>query len=147
MTEFRNWAIKELRSYSGLKFSEQHILQEMETFKAEISAIKASSYDKMPSATGENFTEEKILNVLSRADEQEKNLEMTRRKIADIERLLDQMPQEERNILQRTIMENRKHAYDDLADEMHVDVRQIYRKRAQAIDTYARLKFGAGYRP
>ena len=147
MTEFRTWAIKELRSLNGLKFSEQHILQEMETFKAEVAAIKASSYDKMPSATGENFTEEKILNVLSRQDEQAKNLEMTRRKIADIERLLDQMPPDERHVIERTIIDSYKGVYDDFADEMHVDVRQVYRKRAQAIDTYARLKFGAGYRP
>lgn len=119
--------------------------EELETLEAEFATIKATDYDKMPSGSGENIQEEKMLTAIAKKDQKQRELDFTKRRLADMERLLSQLSDEERMIIERTVI-NREN-YDTIAEELHCATRHIYNKQAAALAHLVRLRHGAAYQP
>ena len=106
-----------------------------------------TDYDKMPSGSGSNIQEEKLLTAIAKKDQLEANLIFTKRHVADLERMLNQLPDDERRIIELMVISGGKYAADSLADELGYERRQIYNKRNQALAHLAQLRHGASYQP
>ena len=144
---YRKWLIEDLQCLNRQRFAIGQLESELATVEAEYAAIKASNYDKMPSGSGDNFQEEKLLTAIAKKDELAKNLEYTRKHVADMERLLNQLPDEERLIIERSVINQEKYAAETLADELGYERRQIFNKKNAALTHLAQLRHGASYQP
>ena len=142
---YKKWLIEDLQNLSRQKFAIVQLQEELETVEAEYAAIKATNYDKMPSGKGTNVQEEKLLTAIAKKDELSANLEYTKRHVADMERLLTALPDDERLIIERMVLSNEKYAADMLADELGYERRQIYNKRNQALTHLAQMRHGTAY--
>lgn len=139
---YRKWLIEDLQNLNRQRFAIGQLESELETVEAEFSAIKASNYDKMPSGSGDNVQEEKLLTAIAKKDELEKRLEFTRMSVKDLDRLLNQLPDDERIIIERSVINNEKYAAETLADELGYERRWIYKKKSDALMHLAQLRYG-----
>ena len=144
---YRDMLVNELQKLNKWKFSIAQMESELETLTAEYASIKATNYDKMPSGSGENIQEEKLITLITRKDELEANLKFTRMKVADIERLLAQLPDDEHRIITRMVVNQEHYAAESLAEELGYESRHIFNKRTSALKHLCQLRYGAAYQP
>lgn len=144
---YKKWLVEDLQNLERQRFAITQLQEELETVVAEYAAIKATNYDKMPSGSGTNVQEEKLLTAIAKKDELTKNLKYTRRHVADMDRLLNQLPDDERQIIERTVISREKYAAESLADELGYERRQIFNKKNMALNHLAQLRHGASYQP
>lgn len=137
----------DLAKLNKWKFAISQMNEELETITAEYASIKATNYDKMPSGSGGNPQEEKLITVIARKDELTAKLRFTERKVADLERLLAQLPDDERRIVDCMEVNRESKAADRLAEELGYESRQIFRKRNSALNHLCQLRYGAAYQP
>lgn len=142
---YKKWLIEDLQNLERMKFAITQLQEELYTVEAEYTAIKATNYDKMPSGSGDNIQEEKLLTAIAKKDQLAANLRYTQRHVADMERLLNQLPDDERRIIECMVISGGKYAADSLADELGYERRQIYNKRNAALSHLAQLRHGASY--
>lgn len=142
---FKDLMINDLQKMRDWQFAVDQQTEELTTLEEEYATIKATDYDKMPGGSGDNVQEEKMLTAIAKRDQKRHELELTKRKIADINRLLDQLDEEELLIIRRTVMIRDR--FDDVAQELHCEVRQVYNKRNAALAHLVRLRHGAAYHP
>ena len=93
---FKDLMINDLQKMRDWQFAVDQQTEELTTLEEEYATIKATDYDKMPGGSGDNVQEEKMLTAIAKRDQKRHELELTKRKIADINRLLDQLDEEER---------------------------------------------------
>lgn len=141
----RDFLIKDLRDYERLKASELQIMSELETLKLE-QTLQASRLDKTPTGSG-NMNDTKLVEAIARQQDRELDLELTKRKLADLDRLLAGLQPNELSLIMRTDIHWHKGIYDELAEEYEIDIRQVYNRRDKVLDHLCLLKYGAGYRP
>ena len=137
----------DLGSLNQWKFAIIQLREELITIGAEYAAIKATNYDKMPAGSGENLQEEKLVSAIAKKGQKEKELELNERRVADIERLLAQLDDDERSIVDCMIINHDKYAADSLADTLGYERAHIYRIRDRALMKLCRLRYGAAYQP
>lgn len=142
---YKKWLIEDLQNLERQKFAITQLQEELETVEAEYTAIKATNYDKMPGVSGDNVQEEKLLTAIAKKDELAANLKWTQKHVADMERLLGQLPDDERQIIQRTVINKEKYAAETLANELCYERSQIYRLKNKALMHLAQLRHGASY--
>ena len=141
----KEWIIKDLRDYERLKAAEIQLSEEIKTLKME-QTLQASRLDKMPSASG-NSNDAKLVAAIAKQEDMELDLELTRRKIADMDRMLSGLAADELSIIQKTDIHWHKGIYEELAVAMDIDIRQVYNRRDKVLNHLAVLRYGAGYRP
>lgn len=137
----------DLMKLNKWRFAIVQIESELETLDAEYAAIKATNYDKMPAGSGENLQEEKLVTAIARKDQKEAELKLNKMRVADLERLLEQLTDDERRILERMVINKEKYATDGLAEELGIEIAQIYRIKNKALMHLAQLRHGAAYQP
>ena len=142
---YKNILESELGNLDEWKFSIYQIQSELDTLNAEYASIKATNYDKMPSGSGENIQEEKLVSVISKKDQKEAELKYTKMRVADLERLLEQLPDDERMVIERKVIKNEKYAIESLAGDLGYESAQIYRIKNRALRRMVKLRHGAAY--
>ena len=142
---YRKWLIEDLQNLDRCKFSITQMTEELQTLEAEFAAIKATNYDKMPGGSGDNVQEEKLLTAIAKRDELKANLKFTKRRVADMERLLTKLPAEERRVSERMFVHREKYAGDNLAEELDCDTTTVYRIKNRALTHLAQMRHGFGY--
>lgn len=144
---YKKWLIEDLQNLERQRFAITHLKEELEQLNAELTAIKATNFDKMPSGSGDNIQEEKLLTAIAKKDELAANLKATTLHVRNMESLLEQLPDDERRIIDCMIVNGSKYAADGLADELGYERRQIYNKRNAALSHLAQLRHGTSYQP
>lgn len=147
MVNYKSWLIEDLRSLERLRFSVPQMETELDTLNAEKVAIKATDYDKIPGGGGPSTQEDRLLTVIAKEDELRACLDATRRRVDDLDRLLEALPDDERRIVQLMFVSREKYAVGRLSDELGYEAAQIYRLKDRALHHMAQLRHGAGYRP
>lgn len=142
---YRDLLVNDLQKMRNWQFSVEQMTEELRTLDEEYATIKATDYDKMPGGSGENIQEEKIITAISKRDQKRHELELTKLRLADMSRLLDQLNEEERWIIQTTVIERK--SFDIASQELHCDISTISRKRNGALNKLCQLRHGAVYRP
>lgn len=142
---YRDMIVNDLQKMRSWEFSVEQMGEELRTLDEEYATIKATNYDKMPAGSGENTQEEKLITSIAKRDQKRHELNLTKRRLADMKRLLSQLDDEEMQIIQTTVIERK--SYDIAAKQLHCDISTISRKRNKAISHLAQLRHGAAYKP
>lgn len=142
---YRDMIVNDLQKMRSWEFSVEQMGEELRTLDEEYATIKATNYDKMPAGSGENTQEEKLITSIAKRDQKRHELNLTKRRLADMKRLLSQLDDEEMQIIQATVIERK--SYDIAAQQLHCDISTISRKRNKAISHLAQLRHGAAYKP
>jgi DNA-directed RNA polymerase specialized sigma subunit len=142
---YRDLLVNDLQKMRSWEFAVDQMTEELRTLDEEYATIKATDYDKMPRGSGENIQEEKIITAISKRDQKRHELELTMLRLADMSRLLDQLNDEERWIIQKTVIERK--SFDIVSQELHCDISTISRKRNAALNKLCQLRHGAVYQP
>ena len=137
----------DLMKLNKWKFAVVQLTSELETIEAEYAAIKATNYDKMPTGSGENTQEEKLVTAIALKDQKEAELKLNKMRVADMERLLNQLPDDERRVIDRMVVNQEKYALEALSEELGYERTQLYRIKARALMHLAQLRHGAAYQP
>lgn len=143
---YKSWLIDDLRSLERLRASIPSMETELETIEAEYAAIRATDYDKIPGGSG-GGQEDHLLSAIARKDALRANLKATRAKVAHLEGLLEELPDDERRVLELMHIHRETHAVGRLCEELGYESAQIYRVKDRALLHLAQLRFGAGYQP
>ncbi len=143
---YKKWLIEDLQALERHRFAVAQLKSELETLEAEFTAIKATSYDKMPGGGGTNSQEEKLLTTIAKKQELEADLMATTLHVEDMDRVLQSLSEVEREVLTRMYIRQERKAAEGLAEELGFEVAQIYRLKNQALHHMAQSRFGVGYR-
>jgi len=144
---YKKWLIEDLQNLERNEFSLLQMRCELETLEAEYAAIKATDFDKIPSHGSGNVQEEKLLTAIAKKQELEANLEATARHVEDMRRVLKNLPDDERRVVERMFVHREKYAADNLAEELGYETSQIYNIKNRALTHIAQMRFGKGYQP
>lgn len=144
---YKDSMIKDLQNLNRWKFAIMQEQEELDTLELEFTAIKATNYDKMPSGSGDNIQEEKMLTAIAKKDELQAKLAWNKKRVADLERLLDQLQDDERQVIERKIVNGEKRTDDELAEELGYERTQIWRIKSKALAHLCQLRHGAAYQP
>lgn len=144
---YKKWLIEDLQNLERNEFSLLQMRSELETLEAEYAAIKATDFDKIPSHGSGNVQEEKLLTAIAKKQELEANLEATARHVEDMRRVLKNLPDDERRVVERMFVHREKYAADNLAEELGYETSQIYNIKNRALTHIAQMRFGKGYQP
>lgn len=142
---YKKWIIEDLQNLERNEFAIVQIKSELETLEAEFTAIKATSYDKMPKASGTNTQEDKMLTAIAKKIELEANLKATMLHVDDMRRVINALPADEKLIVERMFVHREKYAADNLAADLCYDTSQIYRLKNNALMHIAQMRHGVGY--
>ena len=142
---YKKWLIEDLQQLDRCRFAIVQMTEELRTLEAEYSAIKATDYDKQPGGSGDNIQEEKLLTSIAKRDELKANLKFTKRKVADMDRLLSKLPGDERRVIERMYIKEEKYAGDNLAEELNCDIRTVHRIKNRALLHLAQMRHGNAY--
>ena len=135
---YRKWLIEDLRDLETLRFACGQLREELETCRREIAAIRGGPKNRE--------REEWLLDARARMDDTEANLNATERHVADMDRLLGGLPEDERAVVLGMYVRAENGAVGRLCEQLHVETAQVYRIKDRAIDRLAKMRYGVGVR-
>lgn len=142
MNYIKDWLLPDLRYLEAKRSSLDHILEELARLKLEEIAIKATDYDKINVSGGDNHQEDKLITNIAKREELTRNYEITKREVTEMDKLLSELDDEEREIIDRMFVHRERKAAETLADRLGYEVRRIYQKKDDALRNLARRRFG-----
>ena len=143
----KEWLQRDLERLPYDKYSIEHQRAELQEIEAEYTAIKATNYDKMPSGSGDNTQEEKLLSAIAKKTKLQEWIHATELHVKNMEALLATLSEEDRVIVERTIINRQKNAEEDVAEEIGIERRQVYNRKSEIMHKLCQLRFGQGYQP
>ena len=143
----RDWLLKDLRQLNADRFAVTQLQSELETLKLEMTAIKATNYDKIPSGGNGNSQRDNMENAIAKEESLRTSLAATTAHVADMERLLTQLQPIDRKIVEKLVVAKGSYSAETVAEEIGLEVRQVHNRKHDAIDKLIHLRFGQGYQP
>lgn len=143
----REWLQRDLERLPYDRYSLEHQKEELKEIEAEYTAIKATNYDKLPSGSGDNTQEEKLLSAIAKKTKLEAWIKATQKHIENMESLLGMLSEEDKLIIERTVINRKKNAEDDVAEEIGIERRQVYNRKNDILHQLCQMRFGQGYQP
>ena len=142
MNYIKDWLIPDLKSLEAKRASLTHMKEEIQTLKLEAEAIKATDYDKVSVTGGGNHQEDMLITNIAKRQELEQNLVVTQKQVEELDALMSELERDERLILDRMFIHRERNAAESLAVSLGYEVRQVYRKKDDALHNMARRRFG-----
>lgn len=143
----REWLQRDLERLPYDRYSIEHQKAELEELEAEYTAIKATNYDKMPTGNGDNTQEEKLLSAIAKKTKLMAWIQATEQHVANMEALLAALNEEDRLIIERTVINRNKNAEEDVAEEIGIERRQVFNRKNNILHLLCQMRFGQGYQP
>lgn len=140
---YRKWLMEDLQNLERYKFSVLQMQSELETLEAAMTSIRATDWDKIPGGSGTQT--DKMLTAIAKKDELSANLEATSKFVEDMERLVSELPDDERRIVERMYIHREKYAVENLTAELGYETAHIYRLKNQALLHMAQMRYGKGF--
>lgn len=135
---YKKWLIEDLQDLETLRFACESMRKELDSIDAEISAIEAGGKDAE--------REEWLLDARARWMDISENLKATEMHVENMDRLLAQLPEEERTAVRRLYVDKQAGGLFEAMEQLHCEKTQVYRIKDRAIMRLARMRFGKGVR-
>lgn len=137
-------AIEYLKSYNDLARAKENLMTDIRELKAVTGEISAN-LDGMPHGGGGSGYDDRVINKLYRLQVAEENYKETVKNMTKIEKVLDDLNEGFDNelhgkLLRMWFIENK--TKEDIADELFISVRHVFRIKNQAIRRLAIQLFG-----
>ena len=140
--KWKNEAMDRLRRYDSMRSALMNLPREISRLKEDAKRIRRICAEKTYVRGGEDRHEEELLNNIVCRQELEWSLKQVKQWLANTERGLLALSQEDRLILQRFYLYPEQGAMDRLCSELGVEQSSIYRRREQALERFTIAMYG-----
>ena len=140
--KWKNEAMEKLRQYDTMRAALYNIPQEIKRLKAEAYGIRTSLIGATPVRGGGGHREDALINNVVHRQELEWTLKQVKHWLANADRGLMALSEDERLVLQRLYLYPEQGAIDKLCQELGVEQSSIYRKRDQALEQFTKAMYG-----
>lgn len=140
--DWKSEAILKLKEYSAKKVSIDNLTEEIRELQYRRRSIRGSASDGAPVAGGTNKREDMLLNTIVLQKELEENLRIVTRWVRKVEKALDELTDEEKNILSRFYIYAEKGAAERLALDLGIDHKTVYYRKNCALEKFTYAMYG-----
>lgn len=144
MNEFMEALCKD--DLSKLRYYERRIAEipdEIAEEQARLTSIKSSTTGSTPVQGGGNKREEWLVSALDRIERLKADLSYFEGKVRLTYRALDMLDTDDKRILIVFYVDKLKRGADVLMDELDIDVRTVWRRRAGALEDYYTARYAS----
>ena len=134
--------MEKLRRYDAMRMARSNIPREIDRLKEEARTIRRADPERTPVRGGGSRHDEMLLNNIAQRQELAWTLKQVKHWLANTERGLMALDEEERLVLQRLYLYPEKGAIERLCVELGVEQSSVYRKRDQALERFTVAMYG-----
>lgn len=131
--DWKHETIEKLKDYRARRNALVSISEEITRLKEAACSLRAVSVDGMPGNTGLNAQEDRLLSNLVHRQELERRLTDTQLWLTTMDRALDQLDREDRQILEKFYIHPGKGNVDRLCEELCIEKSGIYKRKDKAL--------------
>jgi len=139
--DWKNEAIEKLCKFDAMESAVENLQEEIKRLELEQTAIKSADPGRVATGGG-GRQEDRLLSNLVRRQEMKNRLAQSRAWVSQVNRGLQALSYEERQILQRCYIKPEKCAVDSLCYDLGAEKSTIYRKRDKALLTFTTALYG-----
>lgn len=140
--KWKNEAMEKLRRYDMMCAAQENIIREIKRLKEDATSMRRADPSVTPVRGSGSPYDEKLMNNIVQRQELSWTLKQVKQWLANTERGLQALPQEDLMILQRLFLYPRKDSLDRLCKELGVEQSTVYRKRDQALERFTIAMYG-----
>lgn len=138
---WKKQTINELEKYEARKVAEENILDRLRELESAMTSIRSPGAGEVSARSGGSKDEKYLNNIVSR-DLLKENLKTTRKATRRMDKALNVLTEEEREILERFFMKPEKEAAFTLADSLNIDRKTVYARREDALKKLTLALYG-----
>lgn len=139
--DWKHEAVKELRRYEIYRQSLENILERYNLLNDEYKSIHHST-NTTPVKGGENRMTDSMINNIALRDNLRISYQITKRKLALIDKGMKSLTEEERLVLDRFYIHPTKDCIKHLMEELHMGRSPIYRLEKGALYNFTIIMYG-----
>ena len=141
--DWKKIAIAKLEEYEPKRQSLQNIPMELAQIESTMTGIRSAKADSVAvKGSSGNARENMLINCIVKKEELQRNLEQAELWVKSVSAALGVLNLEERKILERMYMDQKKGAADDLAYELGLDRKTVYVRKDEALRKFTIALYG-----
>ena len=140
-----NWkreAIDKLKNYEAHREALENIPKEIKRLESAYAGIRSATTDGTPVSGGGNTREDSMLSNIVHRDELKRRLKEARLLVAQVDKALAVLDDEERLVLDRFYIHRAKGNVGELCERLNVEQATVYRKRDSALRRFTIALYG-----
>ena len=140
-----NWkreAIDKLKNYEAHREALENIPREIKRLESAYAGIRSATTDGTPVSGGGNTREDSMLSNIVHRDELKRRLREARLWVAQVDKALAVLDDEERLVLDRFYIHRAKGNVGELCERLNVEQATVYRKRDSALRRFTIALYG-----
>ena len=140
-----NWkreAIDKLKNYEAHREALENIPKEIKRLESAYAGIRSATTDGTPVSGGSNTREDSMLSNIVHRDELKRRLKEARLWVAQVDKALAVLDDEERLVLDRFYIHRAKGNVGELCERLNVEQATVYRKRDSALRRFTIALYG-----
>lgn len=140
-----NWkreAIDKLKNYEAHREALENIPKEIKRLESAYAGIRSATTDGTPVSGGSNTREDSMLSNIVHRDELKRRLREARLWVAQVDKALAVLDDEERLVLDRFYIHRAKGNVGELCERLNVEQATVYRKRDSALRRFTIALYG-----
>lgn len=140
-----NWkreAADKLKNYEAHKQALECLPKEIRRLESAYTGIRSATTDGTPISGGGNTREDSMLSNIVHRDELKRRLKEARLWVAQVDKALAVLDDEERLVLERLFIHPVKGAVKSLSEQLNIDERTVSRRRNSAIRRFTIALYG-----
>ncbi len=140
-----NWkreAIDKLKNYEAHREALENIPKEIKRLESAYAGIRSATTDGTPVSGGGNTREDFMLSNIVHRDELKRRLREARLWVAQVDKALAVLDDEERLVLDRFYIHRAKGNVGELCERLNVEQATVYRKRDSALRRFTIALYG-----
>ena len=141
-----NWrreAIDKLRNYEAHKLALESLPKEIRRLESSFAGIRSATTDGTPVSGGGSTREDVMLSNIVHRDELKRRLKEARLWVSMVDKALDVLDDEERQVIERLFIHPMKGAMALLSEQLDIDKTTVYRRRDNALRRFTIALYGA----
>ena len=140
-----NWkreAIDKLKNYEAHREALENIPKEIKRLESAYAGIRSATTDGTPISGGGNTREDSMLSNIVHRDELKRRLKEARLWVAQVDKALAVLDDEERLVLDRFYIHRAKGNVGELCERLHVEQSTVYDRRDKALRHFTLALYG-----
>lgn len=140
-----NWkreAIDKLKNYEAHREALENIPKEIKRLESAYAGIRSATTDGTPVSGGGNTREDSMLSNIVHRDELKRRLKEARLWVAQVDKALAVLDDEERLVLDRFYIHRTKGAVEALCESLNLEKSAVYDRRDKALRHFTLALYG-----
>ena len=140
-----NWkreAIDKLKNYEAHKQALECLTKEIRRLESAYTGIRSATTDGTPISGGGNTREDSMLSNIVHRDELKRRLKEARLWVAQVDKALAVLDDEERLVLDRFYIHRTKDSVGELCDRLNLEKTAVYDRREKALRHFTIALYG-----